>query len=99
MKKSFQVEAWRPAGFLPTCCINWTRTIAVLLALVAASIQLPAQTSLGTILGNITDESGAAVPRVAVTITNEATSAPRTVTTSEAGSYTVPALPAGSYKI
>jgi len=106
MMKSFRVEAWREAGFLPTHSalaiwrgINWSRTIAVLLALAAASIQLPAQTSLGTILGNVTDESGAAIPKVAVTVTNEATSAARVVTTSEGGSYTVPALPSGSYKI
>jgi outer membrane receptor protein involved in Fe transport len=106
MRKSFRVEAWRDAGLLPihwelarSRGINWSRTIAVLLALAAASIQLPAQTSLGTIVGNVTDESGAAIPRVAVTITNEATSAARVVTTSEGGSYTVPALPSGSYKI
>jgi hypothetical protein len=72
--------------------------IALLLTLAAASVQLSAQTSFGTILGNVT-ESGAAIPRVAVTITNEAISASRSVTTSDAGTYTAPALPAGSYKI
>ncbi len=106
MRESFQVEAWRKAGFLPARWllarsrgVNWGRTVAVLVALAAASIQLPAQTSLGTILGNVTDESGAAIPHVAVTITNEATSAARTIATNDAGTYTATALPAGSYKI
>jgi len=71
----------------------------MLLVLGAVATQLPAQTSLGTILGNVTDESGAAIPHVTVTITNEATSAARVVTTSEGGSYTATSLPSGSYKI
>jgi len=106
MMESFRVEAWRKSRFLPpnwrltnSRNINWRLTVAVLLALVAASVQLPAQTSFGTIVGNVTDESGAAIPRVALTITNEATSATRSVTTSDAGTYTVPSLPPGSYKI
>jgi hypothetical protein len=103
MMESFRVEAWRKDGFLAVRWglarlrgMNLGRTVAVLLALATASVQLPAQTSLGTVLGNVTDESGAAIPHVAVTITNEETSAVRSVTTSDAGSYVVPALPAGS---
>jgi len=84
--KSFRVEALRAM-------------FAVLLGLAVFCGPLAAQTSLGTILGNVSDESGAAIPHVAVTVTNEATSATRTVTTSDGGTYTVPALPAGSYKI
>jgi outer membrane receptor protein involved in Fe transport len=106
MMESFRVEAWRKDGFLAVRWglarlrgMNLGRTVAVLLALATAFVQLPAQTSLGTVLGNVTDESGAAIPHVAVTITNEETSAVRSVTTSDAGSYVVPALPAGSYKI
>ena len=102
MLKSFPVEALRLACLLPKCwslAKSKSTTVAVLIGLMAAVVQLPAQTSLGTILGNVTDESGAAIPHVAVTITNEATSAARSVTTSDGGTYTVPALPSGSYKI
>jgi len=77
----------------------WKQTLGVLLALAVSAMQLPAQTSLGTILGNVTDESGAAVPQVVVTIKNEGTSAARVVKTDENGTYTVPALPSGSYTI
>ena len=38
---------------------------------------LSAQTSLGTIVGTVTDDSGAAIPNVAVQITNEGTAAVR----------------------
>jgi outer membrane receptor protein involved in Fe transport len=106
MMKSFRVEARRGAGFLPGysrfpgfCSRIGSLTLAAFVGLLTLCVQLPAQTSLGTILGNVTDESGAAIPHVTVTITNEATNATRTVTTSEAGTYTVPALPAGTYKV
>lgn len=77
----------------------WKQTFGMLLTFAVAAIQLPAQTSLGTILGNVTDESGAAVPQVVVTIKNEGTSAARVAKTDENGTYTVPALPSGSYTI
>jgi Carboxypeptidase regulatory-like domain len=87
------VEAW----------LNRPRIGSALLflitALAIASMPLLAQTSLGTIVGEITDESGAAVPHVAVTITNEATAASRNTITSEGGSYTVPSLPPGIYTV
>jgi Carboxypeptidase regulatory-like domain/TonB dependent receptor len=58
-----------------------------------------AQTSLGTIVGTITDESGAAIPQVAIVVTNVATSATRNVVSSESGNYTIPSLPPGVYTI
>jgi len=81
---SFRVEAWREDGCLATHRELADRGHKVERNHCSAagvgdgSISLRAQTSLGTILGNVTDESGAAIPHVAVTITNEATSAPRT---------------------
>ncbi len=49
-----------------------------------------AQTFRGTILGTVTDASGAAVPGATVAITNTDTGLVRTTTTSGDGSYTVP---------
>lgn len=81
----------------------WLRKLGspLLLVTALAVLSLPqfGQTSLGTIVGDITDESGAAIPHVTVTITNEATSASRVVTTGEGGTYAIPALPTGVYTV
>ena len=69
------------------------------IAAIILGLPLFAQTSLGTIVGTITDESGAAIPHVAVTVTNEATSASRSVVTSESGNYTVTSLQPGPYTV
>src|SRR5665213_2506016 len=69
------------------------------IALLLICLPAFAQTSLGTIVGTITDESGAAIPHVAITVTNEATAAARNAVTSEAGVYTIPSLPPGVYTI
>jgi hypothetical protein len=58
-----------------------------------------AQESTGTILGVITDETGAVVPNVAVTITSEDTGLTRTATTGNDGGYVVPLLPVGRYSV
>ncbi|PYV45928.1 MAG: TonB-dependent receptor, partial [Acidobacteria bacterium] len=66
------------------------------------SVSAFAQTSvgsLGTILGTVTDETGAVVPKVTVTVTNEKTGIARTAVTNEEGSYQVPALIPGTYKV
>ncbi len=98
--KSFRVEARRRAGCLPNCLrLNWNSLAVLVLVFSTAAVQISAQTSLGTILGNVTDESGASIPQVSVTITNEATSASRVVVTTESGGFTAPALPSGSYRI
>jgi len=58
-----------------------------------------AQTFRGTILGTITDSSGAAIAGATVTIKNLDTGLTRTVTTSADGSYAVPELPIGNYSV
>jgi hypothetical protein len=52
-----------------------------------------------TIVGAVTDSSGAAVPKAAITVTNEETGLKRTVTSNENGLYVVPSLPVGSYSV
>jgi len=52
-----------------------------------------------SILGLITDESGAAVPKAAVTIVNTGTQQRWTTETDETGTYTVPALELGAYEV
>ena len=59
---------------------------------------LMAQTA-GTIMGTVADTTGAVIPNVSVTLTNDATSAIRTATTNGVGLYTFPAVPPGSYTL
>jgi hypothetical protein len=53
----------------------------------------------GTILGTVTDSSGAVVPNAAVTITNAGTGVSHRVTTSSSGDYSVPDLNPGPYSV
>ena len=52
----------------------------------------------GSMVGNVTDASGAAVPGAQITITNEGTGIKYTTTTGAVGTYTVPDLLAGVYR-
>ncbi len=63
-----------------------------------APILVSAQTA-ATIVGDVTDPSGAAVPGVTVKVTNEGTSAAREVATNEAGQYRVTPLNPGTYSV
>jgi hypothetical protein len=60
---------------------------------------LLAQTFRGTVLGTVTDSSGALLPNAKVTVLQVATGLERTVQTSADGSYAVPELPIGSYTV
>src|SRR5450756_179746 len=57
------------------------------------------QTNLASITGTVTDNTGAALPNVNVSILNTDTTAVRVVTTDANGFYTAPSLNAGSYRI
>ena len=77
--------------------------IALLSALLAAvlliSAPAAAQTFRGTILGTVTDTSGAVVAGAKVTVRNAATGLVRETQTSSDGSYSVPELPIGTYTV
>ena len=60
---------------------------------------LAAQSSYGSIVGTVTDSSGAAMPAAAVTLTNLATSERRTVESDTSGNYQFVDLQPGAYKI
>lgn len=55
--------------------------------------------TLGTITGEVKDTSGAVMPGVTVTAVNNATNATREVQTNEAGAFSFPALPPGTYTV
>lgn len=74
--------------------------VAVAITLVSELPPLNAQMGgTGSIQGTITDPSGAAVPAATVTATNIATNAKTVQQTTEAGFYSIAALPAGQYTL
>ena len=64
-----------------------------------SSKTLAQTSSTGALSGTITDPAGASVSDVQVTVTNEATGQVRKVTSRSDGSYVVPILPPGSYRV
>jgi hypothetical protein len=79
---------------------NLSRSVCLLaLVVILSAAVASAQTFRGTILGTVTDSSGAAVPGATVTIKNVDTGLTRTVVTTDSGEYSVPELPLGTYTI
>ena len=56
-------------------------------------------TAGGTLIGRVTDPSGAIVPRAPVVVTDKTTGIKRTTTTNENGTYVFAKLPPGTYDI
>jgi hypothetical protein len=57
------------------------------------------QAVTATLSGRITDVSGGSIAKAGVAVLNAATGFSRSVQTSDAGEYTIPALPAGDYAV
>src|SRR5438034_6138961 len=72
---------------------------AFLLVLFLSVPPLQAQVDTGSILGTVTDASGAAISGAKVTLTNEGTSASLSTTTAPDGSYNFTPVKIGSYKV
>jgi hypothetical protein len=71
----------------------------ILAILLAFPLGMRAQTYYGTIVGNVTDATGASVPGAKVTVRNTGTNSTYTATTSGHGSYSVPQLAVGTYEV
>ena len=69
----------------------------LLLPLVAKNMF--AQAVTGALLGTVVDATGAVVPSVSVTLTNEGTNVTNKTTTSAQGFYTFPNLSPGQYSV
>jgi len=82
-----------------------TKKTTFILALLAALMACPlasvasAQVTAATIVGTITDASGAALPGATVTARNVDTGFSRTVPSSEVGAYRLEFLPIGNYVV
>ena len=73
--------------------------LAMALLLMLPSRMAFAQYDLGSLVGTIHDSSGAAVPNVTMTVTNDATGIATVVKTDQSGDYEVPSLRVGVYTI
>jgi hypothetical protein len=94
MRHPVQVESG--IGLVKSSFVRATGAcVAVLVVAAAAWAQAP----VGTIAGTVRDQTGAVVPGASVTITNQGTGVERHITSSADGSYTAPALAAGSYLV
>ncbi|HTK28865.1 MAG TPA: carboxypeptidase regulatory-like domain-containing protein [Vicinamibacterales bacterium] len=71
----------------------------VLAVLLLCAAPAKAQLAQGELRGVVTDESSAVMPGVSVTATHVETGTTRTTVTSENGSYFMPAMPLGTYKV
>jgi hypothetical protein len=83
------------------CVRNLQFALLVCLAAVVllCSSAVTAQTFRGTILGTVTDSTGASIAGAAVAVKNVNTGLSRAVTTSDDGTYSVPELPIGTYSV
>jgi hypothetical protein len=83
------------------CCFgrSFSAVIVTILALLLFSISTSAQRSTGTLRGQILDPQGAAVSDADVTVTNQDTGVEIRVKTTSAGTYALPALLPGLYKV
>src|SRR3984885_10053549 len=71
----------------------------ILLALLFSPTVMLAQTDTATIVGTVVDQSGAALPNAAVTLTNLGTNQKTVVKTDSAGSFVATPLKIGDYSI
>jgi Carboxypeptidase regulatory-like domain/TonB dependent receptor len=76
----------------------WACAVTLCLPLFS-SIQAKAQTLYGSVVGTVTDNTGAAVPDANVVITDTQTNDARTVVTDNGGVYTVSTVPPGNYLV
>jgi hypothetical protein len=80
-----------------------SRVIAALITLLMSCAWMVStshgQSFRGSILGTVTDTSGAAVPGARVSVKNKDTGLERTTQTTDDGSYLLPELPIGTYDV
>ena len=79
-----------------------SRLLAILMLIACVAVlamPLAAQTFFGSVVGTVSDASGAAVPNAAVTLTNTGTADRRSAQTDANGNYQFVSLVPGAYRI
>ncbi|MDZ7640035.1 MAG: carboxypeptidase regulatory-like domain-containing protein [Bryobacterales bacterium] len=78
--------------------LQWCAPL-ILLMLALMPVSAVAQILYGSIVGNVTDSTGAGVPGATVKVTNMGTGTVRQVSANEVGAYSVPTLQAGNFSV
>src|SRR5207249_11266585 len=81
------------------CFSLWRILMALAVSLLVTAGTAHAQAVKGTLLGTITDSSGAAAAGATVRITGTGTNITTTATTNQDGNYVFPSIPAGVYRV
>src|SRR5215469_451357 len=94
-------QSWRESamGNLRGCGVRVLLFCVALILIAVAATPTSAQTFRGTILGTVTDSSGAAILNAKVTVHNVDTGVDRMTETTSDGGYLMPELPVGTYDI
>ena len=79
--------------------VPFLAVLAVVCLLALFSQSASAQTTFGSMVGNVTDASGGGIPSASVKITLTTTNDTRTVQTDAAGAYTVTTVTPGTYRV
>src|SRR5579863_9579437 len=85
--------------FLRTPKVALAGLSLVLLFALGTAPELKAQVLYGSLVGSVKDPSGAAVPGATVAVTQAETQLTRSVTSGQAGDFTISTLPAGTYAV
>jgi hypothetical protein len=73
--------------------------LRLILAILFAAATLRGQDNLATLNGTVTDPTGAVIAGATVAAEHEETGLKRQVTTSAAGTYVLPQLPIGTWRV
>ena len=79
--------------------MTWCRIVVCLGIVIMSSVTVFGQLTTGTIGGTVTDQTGASMPGVTVTLKQTETGVTRTTLTNETGRYDALSLPTGTYEI
>src|SRR3984957_19782488 len=79
--------------------LNSSKILALLFFILLFSLPSYSQQVVGAITGTVTDPTGAAVPDATVKALNAATNLEITAQTKSNGTFVIPELPAGTYKL
>jgi Carboxypeptidase regulatory-like domain len=90
---------WVTRQILGSRPVDGGAMFARLALLSTLALPLIAQQTTATVLGTVSDPSGAAVPEVKVQASNLATNVNRETLSDGTGAYSLPNLPPGTYRI
>lgn len=86
-------------GHRPFRLFAWSFTALLFCAALCTPGVLRAQVYYGSVVGTVTDSSGAAVPGASVTVVNKGTGEKSSAKSSGQGSYSITQLPVGTYNV